>query len=154
MDINKIIAYLILVFSFFTPSLWCKLVDLEESEFEYMAQVIEAESDRADGCTYGKVLIGSTVWNRMHSSKFKNSIRGVLDENGQFTTTSNGKCYIKATNGSRLAVVISYICYENRLIEDNILFFNFVGYNGYTAYAYVEGNYFMTSGKEGASYEH
>lgn len=152
--INKIIAWLILALSFFTPSLWCSVTGLDESEFEYMAQVIEAESDRSSGCTYGKVLIGSTIWNRVHNKQFKNTVGGVLDESGQFTTTSGGRCGTKATNGSRMAVVISYICYERRLIQDNILFFNCIGYNGYTPYDYVGGNYFMTSGQKGESYEH
>jgi hypothetical protein len=127
-------------------------VQLDEDEFEYMAQVIEAESDRKSGCTDGKCHISATIWNRKASKSFPDSIRGVLNEAGQFTTTSGGSCAISATQGSRQAVVEGYYRIVSRDIPSNLLFFNCIGYNYGSAYDYIEGNYFMTYGKGGAYY--
>ena len=114
-------------------------VQLNESDFDYMAQVIEAESDRASGCTTGKIHVSACIWDRVFSKSFKNSVRGVLDEPGQFTTTSNGSCWMPSTDGSRRAVVEGLYAVWNRDIPANLFYFNCVGYNCGTAYDYIEG---------------
>lgn len=72
----------------------------------------------------------------------------VLNEPGQFTTTHGGRCDMQATTSSRLAVAVAYFMKKLEVIPSNILFFNCIGYNGYTPYSYFGGNYFMTYGKE------
>lgn len=144
--IKQIIFGLVIMLCFISETCWHDLCNISEDEFDYFAQVVEAESDRASGCTLGKVYIAATIWNRMDSDYFPGSVRGVLDQTQQFSTTYDGVCAISSTTGSRLAVVVSYILLQNRLIPSNILYFNCIGYNYGTAYDYIEGNYFSTYG--------
>lgn len=144
--IKNIIFALAFAFCLLGEPMWCEICNISESEYNYFAQVVEAESDRASGCTMGKVFIAATIWNRMNSDYFPGSVRGVLDQSQQFSTTYDGVCAISSTRGSRIAVVVSYILLQNRLIPDNILYFNCIGYNYGTPYDYIEGNYFMTYG--------
>lgn len=144
---RNIILALVLVFCFIPESMWYSLCNISEDEFIYMAQVVEAESDRAEGCTMGKIFVAATIWNRVNSSYFPNTVNDVLNQGGQFTTTYDGSCAISSTYGSRMAVIVSYILLQNRVIPSNILYFNCIGYQYGSAYAYIEGNYFSTYGE-------
>ena len=119
-------------------------VGLSYDDYIYMAQVVEAESDRTDSLD-GKILIAAVIFNRVTNPNFASSVRSVLDEPGQFSTTSNGSCYISSTKTSRWAIYLAYNQLEGGDIPDNLLFFNSIGYNNGSAYGYVDGNYFMTA---------
>ena len=112
-------------------------------EFEYMARVIEAESDRTDSMD-GKIHIASVILNRVSSDLFPDTISGVLDEANQFSTTSGGWCSIQYTETSRWAIVEAQRALADGSIPDNLLFFNSIGYNYGEPYGYIDGNYFMT----------
>jgi len=113
-------------------------------EFEYMARTIEAESDRTDSLE-GKIHIAAVILNRVAAPEFPDTITGVLDQSGQFTTTSGGWCSTPYTETSRWAIVEA----QRRLVEgtipERLLYFNAIGYNNGQAFGYIDGNYFMTA---------
>lgn len=120
---------------------------MSENEFEYLAQVIEAESDRSDDIE-GKILIAAVILNRVADDRFSDSIEAVLNEPGQFSTTSEGQCTINYTQSSRWAIVEAQRGLAEGEIPEDLLYFNCIGYNmtGYCIpYDYVGGNYFMTA---------
>ena len=115
---------------------------LTVDEFTFLASVVEAESDRSTS-TDGKVLIAETVFNRVNSPAWPNSVTGVLCQYNQFTVVSAG-IYKQTgcTETSRWAVVEAYkqIYYGD---APNVIYFNCIGFNGMgVAYDYVDGNYF------------
>lgn len=118
---------------------------MSTTEFEFMARVIQAESDGSDSMERleGKILIAAVIFNRVESSQFNNTITTVLTESGQFTTVSGGWCSSPLTKSSRWAIVEA----QRRLAADEIptdlLYFNCIGYNYGTSYGFVDGNYFM-----------
>ncbi len=58
-------------------------------EVAMLAAIIQCE---AEGESYkGKVAVGAVVLNRVRSSKFPNSIGGVIKQKGQFTPVASGK---------------------------------------------------------------
>lgn len=118
---------------------------MTEYEFEYLARVIEAESDRSDNIE-GKIMIAATILNRVESDYFPNTICGVLDQSGQFETTYGGWCSISSTTTSRWAILEAEGMLVRGDIPSNVLFFNSVGYNNGYAYGYYGGNYFMCYG--------
>lgn len=148
--VNKFIAWLMLILILLSTKGYLLLCDdvIDESELEYFAQVVEAESDKSSGCTEGKVYIACCIWDRVNSSYFPNTVRGVLNEPGQFTTTSGGQCYTRATTGSRRAVIVSYIMLKLGLLPTNLLYFNCINYQYGSAYGKFGDNYFSTYGKE------
>ena len=123
------------------------MVNLDVDEFNYFAQVVEAESDRSEGCTEGKIYVAACIWDRINASIWPDTVRGVLDQSGQFTTTSGGSCWISSTKGSQLAIVEAYYQLQNGDIPTNLHFFNCIGYNNGTPYGKIGGNYFMTYGE-------
>lgn len=120
-------------------------LDIDPVEYEYMARVIEAESDRTDSMD-GKIHIAAVILNRVQSPYFPDTITDVLNEPNQFTTTSGGWCSTNYTQTSRWAIVEALRALEEGSIPDNLLFFNSIGYNNGQAYGLIDGNYFMTYG--------
>ena len=114
------------------------------TEFEYLARVVEAESDRTNSLE-GKIHIAAVILNRVNNRAFPNNIQGVLDEPGQFSTTSGGWCSTSYTATSRWAIVEAQRRLALGEIPDNLLYFNCIGYNYGYAYGYIDGNYFMTA---------
>ena len=118
---------------------------MSTEEFEYMARVIQAESNGSRDYSdfEDKVLIAAVIFNRVESSSFANSITGVLDEPGQFSTTSGGWCSTESSESSRWAIVIAQRRLYEGSIPDNLLYFNCQGYfPGFEPYCYEGGNYF------------
>ena len=114
---------------------------ISEEEFYFISSVVEAESDRSESLE-GRILIAETILNRVESDLFPDTISGVLNQSGQFSTVVNGRSITERTELSDEAVIQAI-----REIEDGtapeVLFFNCIGYNYGTPYAYVDGNYFM-----------
>lgn len=117
---------------------------IDATEFEFMARVIEMESDRTDSLD-GKILIAAVILNRANpdNSEFPDTITGVLTQSGQFTTVSGGWCTQNYTTTSRWAIVEAERALAANEIPTDLLYFNCVGYNYGTPYGYVDGNYFM-----------
>ena len=126
-------------------------IDLTEDEVEFIAAVVEAESDRSEPnenelTTDGRVYIAAVIINRVNSEYFPGSVNAVLTQRGQFSTVRNGHSIVEATDYSREAVYEAIELLEAGEIPSNLLFFNCIGYNYGTAYDYIGGNYFMTYG--------
>jgi N-acetylmuramoyl-L-alanine amidase len=65
-----------------------KTIDLTETEFKLLCQVIEAE---AKGESYeGKVAVGNVIINRIQSNSFPNTIKEVIYDPNQFSSVANG----------------------------------------------------------------
>lgn len=118
---------------------------MDVNTFEFMARVIQAESDGTDDMNHidGKILIACVILNRVESSQFNSTIPSVLTQDGQFTTVSNGWCSASLTRSSRWAIVEAQRALYNDEVPRDLLYFNCVGYNYGTPYGYVDGNYFM-----------
>lgn len=114
-------------------------------EFEFMARVIEAESDRSSDME-GRIMIACVILNRVSSDYFPNTITSVLCEPNQFETVVGGSCSIRSTDLSEWAIVEAHRRLTVGSVPDNLLFFNCVGYNYGSPFGYIGGNYFMTYG--------
>lgn len=128
-----------------STELKARSVGMTEEEFIFFSSVVEAESDRCydEESMENRVLIALTIYNRVESSSFPDSISGVLNQSGQFSVVSSGRCWsVGRTNRSDWAILEAH----RRLAEGDaphVMFFNCVGYNNGTPYAYVGDNYFM-----------
>lgn len=116
---------------------------MTEYEFEFMARVIQAESNGTyDWSDFeDKVLIACVILNRVESSSFNNTIASVLTESGQFSTVSGGYCSCSYSDSSRWSIVEAQRRLANEEVPTNLLYFNCVGYSS-TPYCECGGNYF------------
>lgn len=113
-------------------------------EFNLLSAVTEAESDRTDNLE-AKVFVAMTIWNRVNSTDWPNTVTGVITQGNQFQVYYEGTYKSVGSNDlSDQAVVEAYI----RIQEGNapnVIYFNCVGYNGLgTPYACIGDNYFST----------
>ena len=68
------------------------------SDLQLMARAINGE---ARGEPYeGQVAVGAVILNRVKSSKFPNTIAGVIYEKGAFTAVSDGQINVQIKEGS------------------------------------------------------
>lgn len=120
---------------------------MTETEFEYMARVVQAESNgTTDWSDFeDKVLIACVILNRVADSRFPNTIQGVLDQSGQFSTTSGGWCSTPYTDSSRWSVVIAQRRLAEGTVPRNLLYFNCQCYQYGEPYGNFGGNYFVTA---------
>lgn len=120
-----------------------ELAGMTEEEFIFISSVVEAESDRSESLE-GRILIAETILNRVNSPLFEgDTITEILTASGQFSTVVNGRSIVERTELSDQAVIIAVQEIESGTAPE-VLFFNCIGYNYGTPYAYVDGNYFMT----------
>ena len=121
-------------------------VGMTAEEFIFMSSVVEAESDRgySDESQENRVLIALTIYNRMYSEDWPDTVTGVLNQSGQFSVVASGACWsVGRTNRSDAAIIEAH----QRLARGNaphVMYFNCIGYNGgFEAYGLVGDNYFM-----------
>lgn len=122
------------------------VADMTPVEFDLMSRVVEAESDRGtdDDSFEGRVLIALTILNRVNSSRFNNTIAGVIYESGQFQVVSSGAIWsVGRTDLSDLAIIEARFRLESGEAP-NVLYFNNSNYNYGTPYGCYGGNYFVT----------
>lgn len=119
--------------------------EIDINEFIYLAQVVEAESDRTPEVTPGKIAIAAVILNRTASADFPDTITEVLNQPGQFSTTHNGRCNIEATQTAAYAIYEAQQQIEAGEIPTNLLYFNCICYQYGTPYGYIGGNYFTTA---------
>lgn len=78
-------------------------VKLSAQEVEWLAQMIHAE---ARGEPYiGQVAVGAVIINRLLSSQFPNTLRGVLFQRNAFQPIQNGSFYMAANESARQAAL-------------------------------------------------
>lgn len=82
-----------------------ELAGMSAEDFEFISSVVEAESDRSTEGTEGRVYIALTILNRVNSDQFPDTISGVLNQAGQFSTVRNGHSVTQRSDLSDLAVV-------------------------------------------------
>lgn len=130
-----------------STELKARAVGLSEDEFIFFSSVVEAESDRGydEESMQNRILIALTIYNRQEASDFPDTITEVLTQYGQFEVVSNGMASsVGRTNRSDWAIIEAH----RMLAEGNaphVMYFNCIGYNGFTPYACVGDNYFMTA---------
>lgn len=120
-------------------------VGMSSEEFDYFSRVVQAESNGTyDWSDFeDKVLIAAVIFNRVEDPRFYSSISGVLNEPGQFSTTSGGWCSCSSSQSSRWAIVEADRRLQNGDIPSNLLYFNCQSYfSGFEPYTYEGGNYF------------
>ncbi len=124
-------------------------VSLSVPEYELFSGIVEAESNRStDGNLEGRIMIALTIWNRVHDSRFPDSVTEVISQSGQFSTyrRSTGSSCVSGTVYSDEAVIRAYEWIESGEEYPWVLFFNCRGYfSGYEPYALVGGNYFSVA---------
>jgi N-acetylmuramoyl-L-alanine amidase len=69
-----------------------KKVSVNKAELDLLARIIYAE---ARGESYkGQAAVGAVVMNRVQSSSFPNTVRGVILQSGAFTAVDDGQFYL------------------------------------------------------------
>ena len=117
---------------------------ISEEEFYFISSVVEAESDRSESLE-GRILIAEVILNRVESDLFPDTISGVLNQSGQFSTVVNGHSITERTELSDEAVIQAIREIESGTAP-SVMYFNCIGFNGYgTPYGSgaIDGNYFM-----------
>lgn len=121
-------------------------VNLEQSEFELLSSVVEAESNRDPENIEGRTMIAVCILNRVRDSRFPDTVTGVLTAPGQFSTVRGGHSVTSRTELSDQAVIEAYSWIEQGDAPE-VLFFNCIGYfSGIEPYACIGNNYFSCDG--------
>ncbi|MED3878111.1 cell wall hydrolase [Priestia aryabhattai] len=77
-------------------------IQVNKNDKELLARLVSAE---AKGEPYaGKVAVATVVLNRVDSSKFPDTVKGVIYQKGQYSPVSNGQINKPADKGSKKAV--------------------------------------------------
>jgi spore germination cell wall hydrolase CwlJ-like protein len=116
-------------------------VGLTVDEFILFSKTVEAESNRSSDDLIGRTLIALTIYNRVESPSFPDTITGVITDSGQFEVYEIGAVYsVSNTILSDQAILEahSWLCEGD---SPDILYFNNSNYYG-EAYGYYGGNYF------------
>lgn len=97
----------------YEPMDYADLCGLTAEEFDLFSSVVEAESNRqapAEGelTTEGRIYIALTIWNRVYSDRWPETVTGVLTQRGQFSTVRGGVSVTNRTEWSDRAVYEAY----------------------------------------------
>lgn len=121
-----------------------KLVGISVKEYKMMTEVIthEAGTQMND-----KILVAAVIWNRKHCKQFKNSIKGVINEPGQFYDLKKDRSGRANDKKAQLAILLAYKQIKQGKIPHNVLYFNSISYhtknpNRYKKYKHY-ANYFI-----------
>lgn len=88
----------------------------------WLSRIIYAESGNQP--LSGKIAVGNVVLNRVKSSRFPNSVYGVIFQRNQFSPVQNGT--IKRTPNAE-SVMAAKLCLDGAVELDNVLWFNRAG---------------------------
>lgn len=111
---------------------------MEEMELIALVTMAEAEGE----CEEGKRLVIDTILNRKDSSKWPNTVEGVIYQKSQFTSMWNGRvdrCYVRDD--------ILQLVKEETLSRSNhdVVFFRTGHYSQYGTPAFKVGNHYFSS---------
>lgn len=128
-----------------------QMCGLDMESFTIFSDVVESESNRQQGDITGRVYIALTIWNRVYSENWPDTVIEVLTQSGQFSTVygSAGNYHAAAsrTDLSDEAVVVAYNWIHSGEEYPEVIFFNCRGYfSGVPAYGEYGGNYFSLGG--------
>ena len=116
----------------------------EVSEFEwtdellYLAKCVQAEAGNQD--QLGKRLVVDVILNRVDSSRFPNTIEGVINQPHQFSVVSNGSINRQEPTEDTLEAVRLEI---ERRTDDDVLFFRTGHYHTFCEPAYHHGAHYF-----------
>lgn len=121
-----------------------KLVGISVKEFNMMAEVISHEAGLK---MKDKICVAAVIWNRKYCKQFRNSIKGVINEPGQFYDISKDKSGNHKDKKAQLAILLAYKQVHQGKIPHNVLYFNSIGFGSknrkrYTKYKHYN-NYFL-----------
>jgi len=121
-----------------------KLVGISVKEFNMMAEVISHEAGLK---MKDKICVAAVIWNRKYCKQFRNSIKGVINEPGQFYDLSKDKSGNHKDKKAQLAILLAYKQVHQGKIPHNVLYFNSIGFGSknrkrYTKYKHYN-NYFL-----------
>jgi len=80
----------------------------------WLSRVIYAESGNQS--LEGKMAVGNVVMNRVESSRFPNTVKGVLSQKNQFSTYKNGKLANRTPNES--SVIAAKLVLDGGVVEE------------------------------------
>ncbi len=110
----------------------------QEYELELMARDVEAEAGNQS--LLGKRLVADTILNRVDHPGFPDSIKGVIYQEGQFSTVKSGAIYTVSPTQETMAAVIMERMHRT---ETSVIYFNNGGFTTYgTPYERVGDHYF------------
>jgi N-acetylmuramoyl-L-alanine amidase len=84
------------------PKVSADTSDVTSSDKDLLARLVRAEAESEPYA--GKVAVATVVLNRVDSSQFPNTIKGVIYQSGQFSPVSNGSINKSASAEDRRAV--------------------------------------------------
>lgn len=121
-----------------------KLVGISVKEFKMMAEVISHEAGLK---MKDKICVAAVIWNRKYCKQFRNSIKGVINEPGQFYDLSKDKSGNHKDKKAQLAILLAYKQIHQGKIPHDLLYFNSISYytknkNRYKGYKHYN-NYFL-----------
>lgn len=65
------------------------VTNISDEDYNNLLRIVQAEAENQGDI--GKILVANVIINRVNSSKFPNTITGVIFESGQFAPVSNGR---------------------------------------------------------------
>lgn len=111
---------------------------MDDVELLALVAVAEAEGES----DYGKRLVIDTILNRVDSSKFPNTISGVVYQKNQFTSMWNGRTKRCVVTDHVRQLVLEEL--ENRTNSD-VIFFQMYNYSPYGTPMFKEGNHYFST---------
>lgn len=94
----------------------------KDEDIYWLSRIIYAESGNQP--LKGKLAVGNVVLNRVNSSRFPNTIKGVIFQKNQFSPVSNGTIYRSPSTES---VIAAKLCLDGAVALNNVLYFNVNG---------------------------
>ena len=121
-----------------------KLVGISVKEFKMMSEVISHEAGQR---MKDKICVAAVIWNRKYCNQFRNSIKGVINEPGQFYDLSKDKSGNHKDKKAQLAILLAYKQIHQGKIPHDLLYFNSISYytknkKRYKGYKHYN-NYFL-----------
>lgn len=109
-------------------------------EIGLLKQFVQAECGNTEP-PLGIERVTEVIANRVRSSRFPNTISGVLFQRGQFETYSNGS--YQCIPNERVKAAWDRILARGYCMDKNVLFFTAGGYNRYCRPGYVIHNHYF-----------
>lgn len=112
---------------------------LTEDEIRLIARMAMAEAEGES--EYGQRLVISTILNRVDSSRFPNTVNGVIYQSGQFSPVTNGRLDRCPVRNDFYDLVLDEL--ESRT-NSEVLFFNQGGYPSWATPVLKEGCHYFS----------
>lgn len=112
---------------------------ISEDDIRLIARMALAEAEGES--EYGKRLVIDTILNRVGSSKFPNTVNGVIYQSGQFSPVTNGRLDRCPVRNDVYDLVLEEL--ESRT-NSEVVYFNGGGYPSYGTPMFQEGSHYFS----------